>query len=918
MLVLAVLAPLAGADCAVPRFENEAVVVPAGGKSAAGNFNGDNYSDLVSVTVEPAAFQVTIRLSDGAGGFGSAAVFSGPALSAYHTGLISISVLATDLNNDLNTDVVMATRSGYPIATRVLSTFLGNGLGSLAPRVDSAFAHVDPFDIAVADFNDDGTVDLIGVGDSIGFYAGNGDGTFDPPTTLASGGYSEAAIGDFNGDANLDVAATRQSSASVFVFRGNGAGAFSGSLGTTIPWMGAPITAGDLNADGRDDIVASSYLSGTSIAVLLADGSGFFNVGPNVTISDYPRDAFIGDFNEDGDMDVAAQFQSGLALLMGNGAGALGAAKTYGWGYYAETPAMGDWNGDGTPDFAMPDDNATVILLADGEGGLDVPATLATPSPYPNGVASGDFDGDGRSDLIVASNNNVVSVYRGDGAGGFLPRIDGVYAGYEWIGVQTADIDNDGDVDAVISDYLGNLILMKGDGTGRLALAGDLGGGSPNGTGYFAPVVLTDLDADGWVDIVRGNADATVALFYGSGSGEFEAQLNLASGASPNSIAVVDMNRDGRLDIVFTGADGVGIFLQAVSGFGSARIFSSYPLYPTSLATADFNRDAKADIAIAGNPMANSGAVEGVALFLGDGAGGLDGPGPVVPTALIATSRLLATDVNDDGDADLLVGGNFFTRLTALTGNGQGGFAASMIAVQNKVASMAAGDFNNDSIPDYVVSGENGRVTILMNSRSACATSTVLAAPAQVTATAASSTRVDVSWNAVGSATSYRILRREGSSALYTTVAVTPGTVDGMRRSYSDLTATAETAYLFRVIAMSAADVSPPSVPDLATTIIFADPVIAPGAMTIRAVHLHQARTAVNAVRRLSGLTAIAYTDGNATGVTIKSIHGRELRTVLHTARAALGLPVKAYTWPLTLGSLIRGADLTQIRDAVK
>lgn len=181
-------------------------------------------------------------------------------------------------------------------------------------------------------------------------------------------------------------------------------------------------------------------------------------------------------------------------------------------------------------------------------------------------------------------------------------------------------------------------------------------------------------------------------------------------------------------------------------------------------------------------------------------------------------------------------------------------------------------------------------------------------APQNVVATAVNSTRIDIAWTAFPGAASYEVDRRAPGGGF--TPLATPVT-----NAFSDTTATADTAYLYRVRAVTGT-VSDNSAPDLATTVIFTDPALA--GLTVQAVHLTQLRTAVNAVQTLAGQANTAYTDPAPTGLPIKAVHVTELRNRLDSARVLLGLSNSAYTDPALAGIAVRGVHLQEPRDRVQ
>jgi hypothetical protein len=183
------------------------------------------------------------------------------------------------------------------------------------------------------------------------------------------------------------------------------------------------------------------------------------------------------------------------------------------------------------------------------------------------------------------------------------------------------------------------------------------------------------------------------------------------------------------------------------------------------------------------------------------------------------------------------------------------------------------------------------------------------AAPTGVNAMATASTQVQVTWNASAGATSYEIYRRDpgGAFALRGTSATT---------SFND-TASANTAYLYRVRAVNAGGASGDSASDLATTVMFTDDALSPG-VPVKAVHLAELRTAVNAVRAQAGQGGATFTDAAAPGVVVKAVHITEVRSSLDAATPALGLPTGGWTDASLAGVLIKATHVQEIRNRVK
>jgi len=183
-------------------------------------------------------------------------------------------------------------------------------------------------------------------------------------------------------------------------------------------------------------------------------------------------------------------------------------------------------------------------------------------------------------------------------------------------------------------------------------------------------------------------------------------------------------------------------------------------------------------------------------------------------------------------------------------------------------------------------------------------------APANLIATATSTTQVSLTWLGVANTNHYEVWRSSGG------VFAPAGTAPGA--AFID-TVSAGTTYRYQVRAINNASVaSPYSNYDIATTILFNDDPLIAMSTAIQAVHITQLRTAVNAVRATAGLSPYSFTDSSVAGILIKATHVMELRTALDPARSALAVPALSYTNPLTPGTLVRAIDLTEIRNGVK
>ena len=207
------------------------------------------------------------------------------------------------------------------------------------------------------------------------------------------------------------------------------------------------------------------------------------------------------------------------------------------------------------------------------------------------------------------------------------------------------------------------------------------------------------------------------------------------------------------------------------------------------------------------------------------------------------------------------------------------------------------------------------RLTIISNglpsAQSIVAIRTVpLIGPTSMFATATSTTTVSVTWVAVGGAVNYEILRST-DHVNYSSRGTATGT------TFSD-SASAGTAYLYKVHAINALGAVGPDSTDLVTTVFFTDDPIVAGTTIVKAVHITELQTGIDAVRTLAGLGGGSYTAISG-GSIITAGHFVELRNALDPARSALGLPAISYTdSSLTAGIVIKSAHVTQLRNGVK
>jgi hypothetical protein len=330
---------------------------------AVGDVNNDGIPDLVFAAYNGGTNWIQVALGNGDG------TFATPQTVITTSGNGGPAVSLADLNGDGNLDIIGANWGGAGLAV-----FLGNGNGTFGAEqdypVDSGYAN----SIATGDFNGDGKLDIVTsdpFGNSMSILLGNGDGTFLPEQHMATDtGPESIAVGDFNGDGKLD-AVVANTTGTVSVFLGNGDGTFLSQPPATADSNGnylgpRGIAVGDINSDGKLDIVVANWL-GECVEILYGNGNGTFQTaqafsGPGST----PSGVAVADVNGDGKPDiVTASYNFSVATVFLNNGNGTFTTNGYTVGNTAVSLALGDFNGDGIIDIASLDanDEAANILL---------------------------------------------------------------------------------------------------------------------------------------------------------------------------------------------------------------------------------------------------------------------------------------------------------------------------------------------------------------------------------------------------------------------------------------------------------------------------------------------------------------------------------------------------------------------------
>jgi hypothetical protein len=328
------------------------------------------------------------------------------------------------------------------------------------------------------------------------------------------------------------------------------------------------VAIGDLNADGRLDVVAVNENSGT-LSVLRGNGDGTLQAALTYPAGTIPYCLALGDFNRDGKLDAAVGNRVGfgtsrVSILLGNGDGSFQGPVSYGPLQDAFSFAVADFTSDRKLDMVVADGAAGALLLGKGDGTFRKGSPIGVTDPL--AFAVGDFNGDHERDLAAASSSgSSVVALLGNGKGSFTQSSTNVVATPP-DALVVADFNRDGFLDVASADEAVNnlgsnvaILLGNGDGTFHSAVEYPVGA-EPRS------IAARELNGDQKIDLVTANEfDGTLSVLLGNGDGTFQLAITFASGGTtPNSVAAGDLNGDGRPDLVVAqmGNDAVSVLLH--------------------------------------------------------------------------------------------------------------------------------------------------------------------------------------------------------------------------------------------------------------------------------------------------------------------------------------------------------------------
>jgi 6-phosphogluconolactonase (cycloisomerase 2 family) len=758
---------------------------------AVGDLDGDGKPDIAIANENPASGTGSVSILRNVSTRGSITTSSFSAKVDFEVGSKPLSLSIGDLDGDGKPELAVANSQSSNVSVFYNTSTSGNiSTSSFAAKVDFATGSF-PYAVAIADFNGDGKPDLafanynsgnVSILSNTGTAGSISSSSFatkvDFPT---NSGARSISVGDLDGDNKPDIVTANQSTDNISIIRNRTVADLSnltlssGILNPTFAANTINYTATVSNATSSitvtptiADVNVTIAVNGTNVNSGTASGSIALSVGTNtITVVLTAQDATTNTYTIN--ITRATPPPPTISSLSSLTAEAGSTLTITGTNF--NTTASNNIVFFGSTMAIVSSSTSTVVNVTVPVGATYAPITLLntstgltasskvsfTPTYNPTkssitasdflakqdfatgstpfSVAMGDLDGDGKSDLVVANYlSSSVSLYRNTstngnlGSSSFANRVD-FTTGLRPIYVSLSDLDGDGKLDIVVANYSANTIsLLRNTATNGSIDASSFAAKVDFATGNSPiSIAISDLDGDGKQDIAVANYYSnTVSLFRNiaiTGSlttASLIAKEDFVTGSNPNSVAVSDLDGDGKTDLAVANknSNSVSVFRNTTiagtinsSSFEVKQDFTT-DLAPVSVSVGDLDGDGKPDLATANGNNNTFSVLRNTsstgAINTNSFATKVDFATGVSPFAI--PSSLFMSDLNGDGKLDVAATITNFNVValfvnTATSGTiASGSFATNQdFATGQLPSSIAIGDLDGDNRPDLAI-----------------------------------------------------------------------------------------------------------------------------------------------------------------------------------------------------------------------
>lgn len=711
------------------------------------DIDGDGKRDVsLGVTTTGNAYQVSVFRNTSTSGSVSFAAAVNFALPSFNKTLV-----AADFDGDGKPDLAAGTEMPNPGISLFLNTS-SSGSITFAARKDIVSAtHVGP-NVFLTELNGDGKPDLAMTEGNTQFYLTENTstvGNLSFATKVSMTQQQQLDYGntaDLDGDGKPDLIATLFNTNLLFVFKNSANEPSISGLSTRVAGTGSKVQITGTNLTNVSSVsfggVAASSFSAsdpTFMEATVAGGaSGNVSVTTDKGTATYPGFTFSNrpiihsnpssiavdettyvsglKFSETPSANIV-RFGTVRATVVTATTNYLTVKVPAGAAYKPVTVTRGGLTGSGTYSFMTKFPDGSVAATSFGQ------KTDFTSAANPEGIAIGDFNNDGKNDMVAANpSTNNISVFINSGIAGapaFQTHVE--YAtGTSPRRVAVDDFDNDGNLDIVVTNNGSSSVsVFRNTGSGTFDAKIDL----TTNAGSFG-VATNDIDGDGFVDIVVTNKTAgNISVLINTttaGPISFATHADFAVQTQPASLSVGDLNRDGRPEIVVANTGSNSISVIANKSFAgtlslASRIDFLIAGIPGAVVVSATNNEIQPDVIVLNQTTNN------VVVLKTNSQGGLytNFFNTVNFPTISGSQSMAVADVDGDSKPDIIVGGG--NTVSVLRNTSPATFTLTLepkvdYTAGAAVLDVAAGDLDSDGFPDFVTANSGGsNVSVIRN-----------------------------------------------------------------------------------------------------------------------------------------------------------------------------------------------------------
>lgn len=602
--------------------------------------------------------------------------------------------IIVDIDSDNDQDVLFSGRD-------YLAWFANNGNGNFGHNRTIIDSTKKLFE--AKDYDNDGDVDIFassGYNNPVFYlYKNNALSGFEKMELFSIAGYSysyKAFAGDLDGDDYLNIVLSIHAQPNAtYIYEENSSGSFI--LENTLPFNTVGMI--DIDTDGDNDLVLNNnydgsgfyskiYKNNNNISFVLEDIVGITSSSNKIS--------YLSDVNNDGNIDILSQSTGMLSIKFNDGTGAFFNQYDILYPYntaFASKIKTEDLDNDSDMDIIVVIGYSSYIYKNNGGGTFATTPYLAADIDGLSSIDAGDLDGDGDKDIMYTSFLQSKIIWKKNNGTGTLGAERYITQANKYISdVCVGDLDADQDFDIVISSITNDKIITYvndglGNGFTEQKIIGTINNPSSVNTGDFNNDGLTDVV----VSCFDNYSEGKLAFLLNNGNLNFSDPhiMNMNVGQAI-TIAVADMDNDGKLDVVTASVyGGIAWYQNQITSFFENIILANY--YATNIIVSDIDNDQDLDIVLYGNEIS----------WIENENNNFTNVHTVLLPGMVYYSDIELLDKNNDGYTDIVIAPNDSPTIY-LYNDGLGNFMGNLETFSEEGQQLAGADFDNDGDTDLI------------------------------------------------------------------------------------------------------------------------------------------------------------------------------------------------------------------------